>query len=308
MSPANVTETIFHLYMVENPNWSQANESQKDSIARAISEGGWHIVSGLRRGFLNCSTKEDIVYGYFAEEGKLRIEQFDDFQQPTVDEEKSFERILFLFFLDAGILAVQSIRISRYIDLTGPSVRQSLFTALDVLFRRYGFSFRGQSKFEKYRTDLTREQLLQIFSENQISRVIIRDLFNGSVPEGFRFFNPDFDKDAFLKAIIEGDLKLSEKVEWSGSEIQKAKIVKGLMQAGTPQLVEGTDEFGATREWELSSPETISLELNTDDVHFPEEDLEKALIMIRRKFGVFSRRIENLKKKGDTGDLPLFSQ
>ena len=172
MSPVSVSETIFHLYTIENPNWSQANENQKEAIANAIIEGGWYIVSGLRRGFLNCNIKEDIIYGYFAEEGKLRIEQFDDYQQPTVDEEKSFERILFLFFMDAGILAVQSIRISRYLDLTGPSVRQSFFTALEVLFRTHGFSFRGQSKFEKYRTDLTRDQLLQIFSENQISRVV----------------------------------------------------------------------------------------------------------------------------------------
>ena len=95
---SNTTETIFHLYTVENPDWSQANEGQKEFIAQSIVEGGWQIVSGLRRGFLNCQVKEDVVYGYYAEEGKLRIEQFDDLQQPTVEEEKSFERILLSTF------------------------------------------------------------------------------------------------------------------------------------------------------------------------------------------------------------------
>jgi hypothetical protein len=306
--PSSNTETIFYLYKIENPNWSQTTEGQKDFIIEAITEGGWKIVSGLRRGFLNCKVKEDIAYGYFAEEGKLKIEQFDEYQQPEIGEQKSFERILFLLFLDAGILAVQSIRIARYLDLTGPSVRINLFGALESIFRNANFSFRGQPKFERYTTDLTRDELIQIFKSNKISRVVIRDLFNSSVPENFHFFNPDFDKDAFLKAIIEGDLKLSEKVEWEGSEIQQAKIVKGLMQAGNPSLVEGTDEYGATREWEQSSPETISLELNTDDVHFPDEDLNKTLSLIRRKFGVFSQRIESLKNKKDSGDLPLFNQ
>jgi len=306
--PSNSVERIFQLYTIENPDWSQVTDGQKDFITETISKGGWQLVSELRRGFLNCEAKEDVVYGYFAEEGKLKIEQFDENQQPKIDVEKAFERILFLFFLEAGILAVQSIRIARYLDLTGTSVRQNFFTALEAIFRRANFSFKGQPKFERYKTDLTREQLIEIFNGNNISRVIVRDLFNSTVPENFRFFNPDFDKDAFLKAIIEGDLQLSEKVDWMGIEIQKAKIVKGLVQAGNPQFLEGIDEYGAQREWEQSSPETISIELDTDDVHFPEEDLDKVLSLIRRKFGVFSERIENLKNKKDPGDLPLFNQ
>lgn len=306
---ANNTETTFHIYKIENPDWTQITDNQKEYIVEAILEGKWQYVSGLRRGFLNCKVKDsDIVYGYFAEEGKLKIEQYDDNQQPEIGEQKSFERILFLIFLDAGILIVQSIRIARYLDLTGPSVRQNLFSAFEVIFRNANFSFRGQAKFDRYKTELTREQLLDIFNTNLISRLVVKDLFNGTIPENFRFFNPDFDKDAFLKAVIENDLQKSDKVEWAGHEIQDAKIVKGLMQAGTPVLLEGTDEYGITREWEPSSPETISIELNTEDVHFPEEDLEKILSVIRRKFGPFSKRLEDLNHRKNSGDLPLFNQ
>jgi hypothetical protein len=300
-------ETTCNLYSVEIPTWHQILDSHKEVIADKITTGGWHIVSGLRRGFLNCKRKEDIIYGYYAQEGKLRIEQYDEQQRPSVDEQPSFERLLFILFLDAGILVVQSIRISRYLDLTGPTVRDSFFSSLDVVFRQAGLSYKGQAKFERYKREFTREQLLTIFEKNAISRVVIKDLWNGSVPESFRFFNPDFDADAFLKTVVDGDLKLSEKVEWEGHDIQKTKIARGLMYAGNPQLIQGTDENGEMREWEQSTPETISLDLNTNDVHLPEEDLEKLLTLLRRKFGVFSERLAKLKK-GKSGDLPLFDK
>jgi hypothetical protein len=296
------------LYSIESPSWHQITDSHKESIADQITDGGWQIVSKLRRGFLNCKTKEDIIYGYYAQEGNLRIEQFDEKQRPSIDKEPSFERLLFLLFLDSGILVVQSIRISRYMDLTGPKVKLSLFDSLDGVFRKAGLAYKGHAKFERYKQELTREELLSIFEKNAINRVIIKDLWNSSVPDNFRFFNPNFDADAFMKSVIQADLQLSEKVEWEGKDIQKAKIARGLMYAGNPQLIQGTDENGETREWEQSTPETITLDLNTNDVHFPEEDLEKLLILLKRRYGVFSERVEKMKKMRKSEDLPLFDQ
>jgi hypothetical protein len=308
MSQSNSTETILHLYRIENPRWNQILETHKDKISKEIIKGGWQLIEGKRRGFLNCLRLEDIVYGYYAQEGSLRVEQYDDRQQPKIDNQDSFERILFLIFLSEGILVVQSIRISRYLDLTGPTVRDSLFKSLEVLFRQGGLVFKGHVNFERYLKEYTKDELLEIFEAHNIVRVIVKDLLNSDVPKELKLFNPDFDADGFLKTVINEDLQLSDHVDWSGQDIQKTKIPRALVHAGSPQLIEGLDEYGESREWELSTPETIALDLNTNEIHFPEEDLNRLLALIKRKFGLFSERLRELEKRDDVSDLPLFGK
>lgn len=305
MASRNKVETTFHLYSVEKPVWSQVTENHRQRISSIVSSGGWQTIEGNRRGFLNCKLVDDILYGYYAQEGDLRVEQYDEKQQPQEDQQKSFERILFLLFLNRGVLAVQSIRVSRYLDLTGPTVRQSLFNALETTFRQAGLVF-DSVQFDRYTREYTREQLIEIFENNSIQRVIIKDLLNESVPANVNLFNPDFNANAFLKAVIDEDLHSTEKVEWIGEEIQRTKIVRGITHAGSPEVIEGVDENGFVREWRPSLPESISLELDTDSVHFPEEDFRRLLELIGRKFGMFSDRASRLNDQRKIGDLPLF--
>jgi len=309
MDQTNGTDVTLHLYTIEKPRWNQVNNNHIDSISGQIVEGGWVFVEGKRRGFLNCKRLENIVYGYYAQEGEIHIEQYDENQQLQSDQENSFERILFLLFLVEGMVVVQSTRISKYIDLSGPALRKGLFDALEVVFKRAGLVFRGRAVFERYKHEYTREQLIVIFESHSINRILVRDLQNSSVPRDLKLFNPNFDADEFLKSIIAGDLHLSDQIDWSGQDIQKTKIARGILHAGNPQIIEGLDEYGELREWEISTPETLSLEVNTNNVHFPEEDIQKILAFFRRKLGLFTERLAMLKHQQDEADdLPLFGQ
>jgi hypothetical protein len=303
-----MSNTILYLYSVESPKWSQVTNNHKDNLAEIITRGGWRYFDGLRRGFLNCMREEDIVYGYFAQEGRIRIEQYDDDQQPQSDEKESFERILFVLFLEAGVLAVQSTRVPRYIDLTGSDLRQSFFDMLEVAFRQANLVFSGRADFDRYKIELSREELIQIFETRDIRRVRVKELLNSRIPANFKFFNPDFDADAFLKSVIDEDLENTNEAEWSGNNIQETKIARGLVHAGTPTLIEGLDDTGYIREWTPSSPQSISLELDTENYYLPENDLRRILDLIGRSFGLFSKRLKQLDDDKTHGDLPLFGQ
>lgn len=299
--------TTLNVYTIEKPTWKQVSESHVEKISKEITNGGWIKDNNLRHGFLNCETVDGIVYGYFAQEGNLRIEQYDDYQIESQNKEESFERLLFLLFLRSGVIVVQSIRISRYIDLSGPKVRSKLFDTLEMVFRKSGLVFDGKAKFEKYTQLYTKSQLLQIFEDNIITRIVVSELQNKKVPEDIKLFNPDFKADDFLKAIIEEDINNSETVDWEGDNVQETKIPRALMYAGEPKLIVGIDKSGGIREWENESTEKIEIDLSTTRVHFPKEDLKRLLVYIQRKFGGFKERIEIISEE-DTDNLPLFNQ
>lgn len=294
------------MYKIEKPNWSQVNQNHKTTLAKIITQGGWHQIDHMRRGFLNCKIEDDILYGYFAQEGRIKIEQYNDEQQPQSDETESFERILFLFLLEPGIIAVQSIRVARYIDLTGTQIRSSFFNLLESTFRRANLVFKGGVNIERYKEELSREELIQVFENHEINRIKVKDLTNAKIPDDFKFFNPNFDADLFLKDVIEGDLENTDEAELQGHNIQNTKLARGFMQAGNPALIEGQDDLGYPREWTPSAPQSISVELDTDEFSLPEEDLQKLLVTIRRAFGLFSERLRQFQDKNDLGDLPLF--
>lgn len=305
MARSNIT---LHLFQIEKPEWSQITEKRKEALAAILTSSKWRRINGLRQGFLNCRAEGDVLYGYFAQEGRIQVEQYDDAQQPIMDveETESFERILFLFLLTPGILAVQSIRVARYIDLSGTQIRDSFFDSLETAFKQANLVFSGSAIFERYKQELTREQLIEAFQNNSIHRVKVSGLYGAKVPEKLKFFNPDFDKDAFLKSVIDEDLERTEQAELQGDELQNTRIARGLVHAGNPTLIEGTDEDGFDREWTPLTPQSISIELDVAAYSLPEEDAKRLLDHIGRTFGIFSERIRELRKRGDMGDLPLF--
>jgi len=150
--------------------------------------------------------------------------------------------------------------------------------------------------------------MFEIFLQHEISRVEVDQLNNQRVPEEVKLFNPNFDADHFLKSQIEDTLGLSDQVEWKGQSLQKARIVKGIMAAGSPKVVEGIDTDGQPREWYRSAPEEIELPLNTSAVHFPAEDFERLLVHVGRKLGLLRDRLRQTTEDEHQGarNLPLF--
>lgn len=307
MTTEELSRATLLLYRIVSPDWSQVEDRHKARIVEPIVQGGWKLASGNRRGFLHCKERDGILYGYFAAEGSLDVEQYDESQQPIHEEQKSFERLLFLLFLNEGMLIVQSIRVYNFRDISGPAIRASLKAELSSVFRDAGLGFEDL-KLERYRKSISREEMQQLFYSHDITAVEIDGLLGSKVPADVRLFNPDFDADEFLRAVIDYDLGLSDKSTWEGEHLQKAKIVKGLVAAGNPKLIKGFDEHGDLREWDRSSPEDIPINLNTEATYFPDEDLARLLDFIRLKFGLFRDLLTEVRRRRETGvsDLPLF--
>ena len=154
MPTENNQNTTLVLYRIKVPEWHNVTERQRELIANMIVKGGWRIVGQRRRGFLNCERQGNVVFGYFAHEGALDVEQYDDQQQPRSEEQSSFERMLFLLFLDEGLILAQSMRVYHYRDLTGPKMRDALFSELEVALKDVGMSF-PRISLERYREERT---------------------------------------------------------------------------------------------------------------------------------------------------------
>lgn len=307
MTSDDSSRTTLLLYQIESPDWTQVDDRHRQRIVEPVVQGGWRWANGNRRGFLHCKEQGGVLYGYFAAEGSLDVEQYDENQQPIRQEQKSFERLLFLLFLNEGMLLVQSIRVYNFRDISGPLIRDSLLEELSTVFRDAGLAFENL-RLVRYRKALSKEEMQQLFFAHDITAVEIDGLFGSRVPSDVRLFNPDFDADAFLKAVIDSDLGMSDKSTWEGEHLQRAKIVKGLVAAGNPKFVRGYDEHGELREWDRSSPEDIPIVLNTEATYFPDEDLARLLDFIRLKYGLFRDRLTDIRRRRETGvsDLPLF--
>lgn len=301
-----MSQVTLNIYSIERPVWSQVTEHHKEAIKDYLTRGLWTYDEDKRKGFLNSELIGGLVYGYYAQEGDLLVEQYDDKQQPKQAEQRSFEKILFLLLLDQGILVAQTIRISRFVDLSGVTVRQSLFDGLETAFRIAGLVSNRRAKFEPFRHEFTNEQLYEIFESNSIQRVVVGGLQYKTIPDDFRFFNPDFNADYFLKTVIDADLELSKEVDWSGTELQQTKITTGLVRAGDPQLIEGYDNNRVLRQWRPSTPEKILMELDTSAPSLPEEDLRRLLDRIQLVFGGFTERFDSLRRLRNVRDLPIF--
>lgn len=172
-------------------------------------------------------------------------------------------------------------------------------------FQAAKLEFEPRTDLEPYRLEYSKARLSEIFESHSVRRVNVIDLLNQSVPKDFSFFNPDFDADEMLKAIINEDLQHLEEAQFYGQDIQETKIAKGLTQAGTPSLIEAYDENEKIRQWRSSTQGRVTIDIDTSAPQLLKKDLNRLLDVVHKLFGDFSERLVSLGLAKAEGDLTL---
>lgn len=137
------------LYLYDNlsVDVESATKSNWNLLYQDLRRLDWRTGVGQRQGFVNVIRRNKRIFGYFANEGRKSVLQFDNKQQQlaTPSHYYSFEHIFFIIFEDTGQIVIQSKRISGYIDLTNRIIRSNFCLQLFKIFQQCEFTVVGNT-------------------------------------------------------------------------------------------------------------------------------------------------------------------
>lgn len=163
---------------------------------------------GARYGFVNCiySESQSTVVGYFAHEGTKSDLDYDSNNRVVTIESSPFAHLLFALVIPTGQIALQTSRITDFVDLNFTQMRNvfpmaiaHMFNLIDVPMERLSLQ-RDQQRY-------TTEELYQIFLNFRTISLTVTNLSGKNVPsyEEFKIFNPREEEDKVFRQVFQED-------------------------------------------------------------------------------------------------------
>ena len=247
----------FHLNDITNIDGMAIEPQKWDAVFDEMLSKGWAGRQGQRVGILKPLNHRGMIAGYFAQEGRKKVIQYDDNKEEIEPGPSySFEHLYFMLFSDTAQILIQSRNFYDYVDLSLSVVRTNLLLHLTDLFRLAGIYVAGRSgiDIEDAGMSLSYEELYATFTSiKQISEIEITNLFGAVLPAKgdprYRLFNPKEEWDDITWGAIADTLKLGlDSAKLVAIEDQnatlKAPIPKALAAVGTINKIKGSDDQG----------------------------------------------------------------
>ena len=120
-------------------------------------------------------------------------------------------------------------------------MRNSAIELLGYVFYQSGFST-GRIQYAKFNEERSKEEMIHVFTSFPITSIKVTELRGKSIPEEFKLFNPDFDKNLLYKQIFRDDASELDELEAQtdpngNGDLRKTVLAKAAIQAGEPQVI-----------------------------------------------------------------------
>lgn len=272
-----------YLYDIVDPDPHQINAQNWEALFRIMRESTWYQHPGERMGFVSISRRDRMIGGYFANESRKKVIQYDENKEQVEPRPSySFEHLFFALFEDTAQLLLQSRNIYDYVDLSLPVMRRNFLNLLGKILRLANVYVVGETmSIESAGITHTAEQLYGTFTGiAQVLEIEISDLSSGVLPSPddprYRLFNPKAEWDPITWGAVADTLKSGlDHVEMSSCDdtesTLQSPIPKALAAVGSIERIKGYDEEGrvvirsrtddAELEVELPTTPTVSPEL-----------------------------------------------
>ncbi len=231
-----MSEIKFKLKEMVGFDWDSLNDNQREDIIKHIFE--FPLVGDVpnRFGFVKCERiNENQIYGYFTQELEEGRHRYNDQKKEEKYIDIPFEDFFFILLFDDGLCLLQSRKIK---NISMPTVEERFAEALESVFKNLGVNF-----YHLMDCTLTigKDEFIRIFNTENILSLKVDSLKGRTIPEDFKIFNPEAEKDSIVRAYFNDDFKHLDEFFGStnrGGGLQESKLSKTILNTGEPRKME----------------------------------------------------------------------
>lgn len=231
-----MSEIPFKLKDMVGFNWNLLSDNQKENIVKYIFKFPLEGDVPHRFGFVKCEgMNENQIYGYFTQEFEEEKHRYNEQKKEEKYIDKPFEDFFFIVLFDAGLCLLQSRKIK---NISMSTIEERFTEALNSVFKDTGVDF---DTLEDMSGEIRKDEFIQIFNNENIVSLRVDSLKGRTVPEKFKIFNPDAEKDSIIRAFYNDGFKRLDEIYHSTDDsggLQELKPSKLLLHTGEPREME----------------------------------------------------------------------
>ncbi len=257
-----MSEIKFKLKEMVGFDWNLLDDDQREEVIEHIFKSPLVGVMPDKFGFVKCKKiDENRICGSFTHEHEEEKHRYDDQKEEEKYIDNPFEDFFFILLFDAGLCLLQSRRVR---DLSMSMVEERFNETLKRIFGDIGVDF-------KYLEDISfavgKDEFIRIFNTENILSLKVDSLKGRTIPEDFKIFNPEVEKDSMTRAYWADEFTCMDGLFTSangGGGLQDSKTSKIALNTGEPKEME---YIGAGKEKLVIKDRigpSISLDIDTE--------------------------------------------
>ena len=228
-------ETPFKLKKMVGFDWDSLDARQREDLIKLIFEFPLMGEEPNRFGFVKCQRiNESQIYGYFAQEVEVGRHRYNNQKKEEEHKDIYSEDFFFILLFDSGLCLLQSRKIK---EITIATIEERFTDVLKSIFEKVGATF---YYLEDHSLKREKEDFIKIFSTENIVSLKVDSLKGRIIPEDFKIFNPELEKDRIIRAYLNDDFRyldaLSASTTRSGG-LQGSKLSKTALNTGEPREI-----------------------------------------------------------------------
>jgi len=230
---AKMSEIKFKLKEMVGFDWNLLDDDQREEVIGHIFKSPLVGVMPDKFGFVKCKKiDENRICGSFTHEHEEEKHRYDDQKEEEKYIDNPFEDFFFILLFDAGLCLLQSRRVR---DLSMSMVEERFNETLKRIFGDIGVDF-------KYLEDISfavgKDEFIRIFNTENIPSLKVDSLKGRTIPEDFKIFNPEVEKDSMTRAYWADEFTcmdgLFTSANGGGGGLQDSKTSKIALNTGEP--------------------------------------------------------------------------
>lgn len=231
-----MSEIPFKLKDMVGFNWNLLSDYQKENVIEYIFK--FPLKGDLlhRFGFVKCEKiNESQIFGYFTQELEEEKHRYNDQKKEEKYIDKPFEDFFFIILFDTGFCLIQSRKIK---NISMSTIEVTFTEALKSVFKETGVDFYS---LEDVSGNIGKDEFIKIFNNENIVSLKIDSLKGRTIPEEFKIFNPDAEKDSIIRAFYNDSFRRLDETYHSTDDsggLQELKPSKILLYTGEPREME----------------------------------------------------------------------
>jgi len=256
-------ETPFKLKNMVGFYWDSLDTIQREDLIKRIFEFPLMGEEPNRFGFVKCKRiNESQIYGYFAQEVEVDRHRYNNQKKEEEHKDIYSEDFFFILLFDSGLCLLQSRKIK---EISIATTEEKFTDALKRIFEKIGATF---YYLEDYSLKREKEEFISIFNIENIVSLKVDSLKGRIIPEDFKIFNPELEKDPIIRAYLNDDFRhldaLSASTTRSGG-LQGSKLSKAALITGEPREIEFIGRKNERIRWKDKIGPTIPLDIDVED-------------------------------------------
>ena len=273
-----MSEIKFKLKEMVGFDWNLLDDNQREEVIEHIFKYPLVGVMPNRFGFVKCKKiDENRICGSFTHAHEEEKHRYDDRKEEVSYKDDPFEDFFFILLFDEGLCLLQRRMVK---GLSMSMVEERFNKALKRIFGELGITFHYLKDIS---VEIGKDEFIRIFNTSNVLYLRVGSLKGRTIPEDFKIFNPDFEKDSIHRAILNDEFTHIDELSTSANEgggLQKSKISEIALNTGDPREMEYIEQGKEKLIMKDKVGPSISLDIDIESPKTKEirREIEKLLL------------------------------